>query len=58
MVKAMAAGKQKRRPKRCYEEGVTPERHAEIMAERENVIAQGHESMQRGSTRSRKLRRM
>jgi hypothetical protein len=58
-AKAKAAGKKTRkiRTKHDYEERVTPERYREIMKERTNVTAQGHESVPRGVTRSGLVRK-
>lgn len=58
-AKAKAAGKKTRkiRTKHDYEERVTPERYREIMKERTNVTAQGHESVSRGVTRSGLVRK-
>ena len=58
VVKARAAGKKQKRirTKRNFEERVTPEKYAEIMAQRGSVTAQRHESVAKGSTRSGKLR--
>ncbi|KAF2632717.1 hypothetical protein BU25DRAFT_444757 [Macroventuria anomochaeta] len=58
VAKARTAGKQRKvRTKRGSEERVSPERSAEIMTERSRGgAAVGHESIQRRSTRSVKLR--
>lgn len=58
-AKARASGKKQRKfhTKHDFEERVTPERYAEIMAQRRsNTPAQGHEDVPRGSTRSGKIR--
>lgn len=53
-----SAGKKTRkiRTRHDYEERVTPERYREIMRERSNVTAQGHEGVPRGVTRSGLIR--
>lgn len=58
-AKAKAAGKKTRkiRTKHDYEERVTPERYREIMRDRTNVTAQGHEKVPRGVTRSGLIRK-
>ena len=45
------------RTKHDYEERVTPERYREIMRDRTNVTAQGHEKVPRGVTRSGLIRK-
>jgi len=60
VAKARTAGKKQRRirTKNDFEERVTPEKYVEIMVQRKNAREQGHESIERGSTRSGKRRAM
>ncbi|KAJ8113507.1 hypothetical protein OPT61_g4366 [Boeremia exigua] len=60
VTKARTAGKKQRRirTKNDFEERVTPEKYAKIMAERQSRNLQDHEGLARGSTRSGKLRTM
>lgn len=59
VTKARAAGRKQRKAhtKSDFEERVTPERYAEIMAQREHNSSQGHESAVRGITRSGRMRK-
>ncbi|KAF3004281.1 hypothetical protein E8E13_008443 [Curvularia kusanoi] len=59
-AKAKNAGKKTRksRSKRVLEERVSPEKYEEIMASRRSIVAEGHEEITRGSTRSGRVRRL